>query len=48
MGNNFQNISRLERGKLNPTVYWVSQLSNAFEMSMSELFKKFDTFIKKQ
>jgi transcriptional regulator with XRE-family HTH domain len=48
MGNNFQNISRIERGKLNPTTYWVYLLANAFDMSLPELFKKFEVYMRKQ
>lgn len=32
MGNNFQNISRIERGKLSPTLFWCSKLAEIFEL----------------
>ncbi|MEI6575112.1 MAG: helix-turn-helix transcriptional regulator [Bacteroidota bacterium] len=34
VGNNFQNISRIERGKLSPTLFWCSKLAEVFEMDM--------------
>ena len=42
MENNYQNISRIERGELTPTIYWVQKLSKVFELSISELFKEFE------
>lgn len=45
MGNNFQNISRLERGEINPTLFWFTSLANAFEMKSSELLAEFEEFI---
>lgn len=41
VGNNFQNISRLERGEISPTLYWCYKLADAFEMDMSDLIKEF-------
>ena len=32
MGNNYQNISRIERGDQNPTLFWVYRLSIIFDM----------------
>lgn len=37
MGNNFQNISRLERGEVSPTFFWMHQLAEVFEISLSDL-----------
>src|SRR3954471_13432971 len=37
IGNNPQNISRLERGEVSPTLYWLTLLAKAFEMKLSEL-----------
>ncbi len=41
MGNNFQNISRLERGEISPTLYWCYNLAEAFEMKFEDLVKEF-------
>lgn len=41
IGNNYQNISRLERGEVSPTLYWCSLLAEAFELSLEELIHKF-------
>lgn len=42
IGNNPQNISRLERGEVSPTLYWITLLAEAFEFSFSELIKEFE------
>jgi transcriptional regulator with XRE-family HTH domain len=42
IGNNAQNISRLERGEVGPTLYWLTLLAKAFEMKLSELIKEFE------
>jgi transcriptional regulator with XRE-family HTH domain len=44
IGNNAQNISRLERGEVSPTLYWLTLLAKAFEMKLSELIKEFEGF----
>ena len=44
VGNNYQNISSLERGEINPTLYWVFELSKVFELSLSEFIKEFENF----
>ena len=44
IGNNPQNISRLERGEVNPTLYWTAQLAKAFEISLSDLVTEFESF----
>ena len=46
MGNNFQNISRLERGLITPTLFWVQNLAEAFEFKLSDLIIEFEMFIK--
>ncbi|UII27619.1 helix-turn-helix domain-containing protein [Fulvivirga maritima] len=33
-----QSINRLEKGKVNPSIYYLLQISNALEINMSELF----------
>jgi DNA-binding XRE family transcriptional regulator len=39
--NNYQNISRLERGEINPTLFWCYKLADAFEMDLHDLIKEF-------
>jgi transcriptional regulator with XRE-family HTH domain len=48
MGNNFQNISRLERGLITPTLFWVQNLAEAFELILSDLVIEFELFVKMQ
>ena len=40
--NNFQNISRLERGEITPTLFWCYKLANAFELELEDILKEFD------
>lgn len=35
MNNNAQNISRLERGEISPTFYWVYELSLVFDENLT-------------
>lgn len=42
LGNNSQNISRIERGELTPTIYWMEKLAAAFECRTSELMAEFE------
>lgn len=42
VGNNYQNISRLERGEISPTLFWCYKLTKAFNMDISDLLKEFD------
>lgn len=35
--NNYQNISRMERGEVNPTLLWCFKLAIAFEMDLADL-----------
>jgi transcriptional regulator with XRE-family HTH domain len=44
MGNPYQNISRLERGEISPTLYWIGRLSEVFEMSLSEFVEGYEQF----
>lgn len=44
LGNNSQNISRIERGELSPTLFWISKLADAFGDELSVLIKEFDEF----
>lgn len=39
LGNNFQNISRVERGEISPTLYWYSRLAEVFEMELHIFIK---------
>lgn len=48
IGNNFQNISRLERGELAPTLYWVNNLAEAFEQNLSDFITEFQEYISEQ
>ncbi|MEO6301785.1 MAG: helix-turn-helix transcriptional regulator [Bacteroidia bacterium] len=41
VGNNYQNISRLERGEISPTLFWCYKLADAFEMDLAEVIKEF-------
>lgn len=41
LGNNAQNISRIERGELSPTLYWVTKLSTVFELELNEFIDEF-------
>ena len=44
IGNNAQNISRLERVEVSPTLFWITGLAQAFELSLSQLIKEFESF----
>jgi len=41
VGNNYQNISRLERGEISPTLFWCYKLADAFEMDLADVIKEF-------
>lgn len=43
IGNNYQNISRLERGEISPTLYWCNLLADALEVKLDELISQFLT-----
>ena len=47
MGNNFQNISSLERGETTPTIFWCYKLAQAFEMDLIDILKEVDFKLKK-
>lgn len=42
IGNNAQNISRLERGEVSTTLFWLTMLAKAFEVKLSELIEEFE------
>lgn len=44
LNNNFQNISRLERGEINPTPYWLDGLATAFDEQLSDIIIEFEKF----
>ena len=48
IGNNAQNISRIERGELSPTLFWVSKLSHGFEMELDQLIIEFMTYYRSE
>ena len=39
--NNFQNISRLERGEVSPTLFWCNQLAEVFEIELHIFLEDF-------
>lgn len=39
IGADFQNISRIERGVISPTLYWLSKVTDALEMSLGDFIK---------
>lgn len=45
INNDFQNISRLERGEINPSIHWISQLAEGFETTLGGLMTEFDSFV---
>jgi ribosome-binding protein aMBF1 (putative translation factor) len=45
--NNFQNISRIERGEITPTLFWCYKLAQAFEMELPDLLKELGYKFKK-
>jgi len=47
LGNNSQNISRIERGELSPTLYWITKLARAFDMTLAGFISEFDQSIHK-
>lgn len=46
INNNFQNISRLERGLTSPTLFWLNNLSNAFNMTLDDFVSEFSKTLK--
>jgi ribosome-binding protein aMBF1 (putative translation factor) len=45
LGNNAQNISRLERGEVSPTLYWLKNLSEAFDVNLTQLIEEFESSV---
>lgn len=48
LGNNYQNISRLERGEVSPTFFWIYSLAEAFEVEIVTFVAEFDKYSKKK
>lgn len=45
LGNNFQNVSAMERGEFTPTIHTVLKIAEAFGMSLSEFIIGFESFL---
>jgi DNA-binding XRE family transcriptional regulator len=41
VGNNYQNIFRLEKGEITPTIFLYHKLAEVFEMDFTDLKKEF-------
>lgn len=44
LNNNFQNISRLERGEISSTLYWIDGLAKAFGELLSDIIIEFENY----
>ena len=44
LGNNFQNVSAIERGEFSITIFTAQKIADAFEISLSFLFQGFEEF----
>jgi transcriptional regulator with XRE-family HTH domain len=44
LGLDFQYISRIERGLISPTLYWISDLAKALDYNDAEFFINFVNF----
>jgi transcriptional regulator with XRE-family HTH domain len=47
LGNNFQNISAIERGEFTITIYTAQKFADAFKIQLSILFKGFEEYCSK-
>jgi len=47
-GNNYQNVSRLERGEITPTLFWCYKLAEAFGTTLPVFLKDFEKKSKKE
>lgn len=43
--NNFQNVSRLERGEVSPTLFWFFKLADAFGQEPNRLLTEFEEYL---
>ena len=48
MGLDYQYISRIERGLISPTLFWITDLANALDCQEVEFYTKFVMFKNKQ
>lgn len=39
IGADFQNISRIERGTISPTLYWFNSIADALEVNLGDFIK---------
>jgi transcriptional regulator with XRE-family HTH domain len=46
VGLDYQYISRVERGLISPTLHWLCNLSEAFEMSPEEFIREMLDYVK--
>jgi transcriptional regulator with XRE-family HTH domain len=42
LGNNPQNISRIERGEISPTLFWVFHFAKCLDVNPQDILKEFD------
>jgi transcriptional regulator with XRE-family HTH domain len=47
LGNNFQNVSAMERGEFTPTIHTVHKIAQAFGMNLSEFILGFESFLQR-
>jgi transcriptional regulator with XRE-family HTH domain len=47
MGIDFQYISRVERGLVSPTLFWISRLAKAFDLPLEKFIKEFTQYLEK-
>lgn len=44
----YQNVSRLERGKVSPSLFWLNTLAKGFETTLGEMMSEFDQFVQQK
>lgn len=44
INNDFQNVSRLERGAVSPSLFWINELAKGFGCTLGELMSEFDAY----
>lgn len=47
LNTDFQNVSRLETGRVTPSLYWCNLLAKSFDMSLSKFLEGFEFKSKK-
>lgn len=45
INNDFQNVSRLERGAVSPSLFWIHELAKGFGCTLGELMTEFDAYV---